>query len=73
MSKKNAKKAIKMIAKKQGISKRMARAEMINAIKTAKENASLETQIYFNKSFGNATPTPEEFISKISSIIVEKL
>lgn len=62
-------KIFKRIAREEGISVEEVRNEMQYAIDEMMEENSLEAQVLRKKLFGNATPTPEEFITKVSEEI----
>ena len=57
---------IEMVAKQQGVSKAEVRREMEFAIADARDNPDPEAQACFTELFGNRTPTPEEFMKKVS-------
>lgn len=59
---------IEMVAKQHGVSKAEVRREMELAIESARENPDPDAQAYFTELFGDRTPTPEEFIKKVSKI-----
>lgn len=59
---------IEMVAKQHGVSKAEVMREMELAIESARENPDPDAQAYFTELFGDRTPTPEEFIKKVSKI-----
>lgn len=59
---------IEMVAKQHGVSKAEVRREMELAIADAKDNPDPDAQAYFMELFGDRTPTPEEFIKKVSKV-----
>lgn len=59
---------IEMVAKEHGVSKAEVRREMERAIADARDNSESDAQAYFKELFGDRTPTPEEFIKKVSKI-----
>lgn len=64
--KKNSKELIKQVAKLHGCSVAEIRKEMQLAIEEARNNDDPDKQAEFQRLFGDKTPTPEEFICKIS-------
>lgn len=64
--KKDSKELIKQVAKIHGCSIKEVREEMQLAIEEARNNDDPDKQAEFQRFFGNRTPTPEEFICKIS-------
>lgn len=63
---------IEMVAKQHGVSKAEVRREMEFAIESARDNPDPEAQEYFTELFGDRTPTPEEFIQKVSKVASKK-
>lgn len=63
---------IEMVAKQHGVSKAEVRREMELAIADARNNPDPDAQAYFAKLFGDRTPTPEEFIKKVSRVASKK-
>lgn len=59
---------IKMVAKQHGVSKAEVRREMELAIADARDNPDPDAQAYFTELFGDRTPTPEEFMKKVSKV-----
>lgn len=68
-NKPNMNKIFKSIAREEGISVEEVRNEMQYAIDSMMKENDLEAQVLRKKLFGNATPTPEEFITKVSEEI----
>lgn len=66
LRKKNMKNILEMVAQQEGVSVDEVRQEMELAIEEARNNPDPEKQANFKKMFGNSTPTPEEFISKVT-------
>lgn len=64
--KRDTKDLLKTIARNNGISVAEVRAEMQATIKDARNNPDPEKQAEFRKYFGDRTPTPEEFIYKMT-------
>ena len=64
--KRDTKDLLKTIARTHGISVAEVRVTMQATIDEARNNPDPEKQAEFKKYFGNSTPTPEEFICKIS-------
>lgn len=71
LRKKNMKNILEMVAQQEGVSVDEVRTEMELAIEAARNNPDPEKQANFKKMFGNSTPTPEEFISKIAKSTVK--
>ena len=63
---KTSKELIKQVAKLHGCSGAEIRKEMQLAIEEARNNDDPDKQAEFQRLFGDKTPTPEEFICKIS-------
>ncbi|SHK78594.1 hypothetical protein [Hespellia stercorisuis] len=57
---------LEAVAKQHGVSVAEVRREMELSIAEAKNNPDPEKQAEFKRLFGDKTPTPEEFIMKIS-------
>ncbi|MDD3279143.1 MAG: hypothetical protein PHG16_09745 [Lachnospiraceae bacterium] len=57
---------LETVAKQHGVSVAEVRREMELSIAEAKNNPDTAKQAEFKKLFGDKTPTPEEFIMKIS-------
>lgn len=57
---------IKKIAKSQGISMRELRQRYSEQIENMKYSDDPDQQALYRKLFGNRTPSPEEFISKMT-------
>lgn len=64
--KKDSKELIKQLAKIHGCSVKEVREEMQCAIEEARNNDDPDKQAEFQRLFGDRTPSPEEFICKIS-------
>lgn len=64
--KKDTKGLLKVVARAHGISVAEVRAEMQATIEEARNSPDPEKQAEFKKYFGNRTPTPEEFIYKMT-------
>lgn len=64
---------IKTIARQKGISVAKVREEMKLSIEMARNNPDPEKQAEFRKHFGDRTPTPEEFIEKITKKVSRKV
>lgn len=64
--KKNSKELIKQVAKLHGCSVAEIKKEMQLAIEEARNSDDSDKQAEFQRLFGDKTPTPEEFICKIS-------
>lgn len=70
---KDTKHYIKAVARQRGISVAQVRAEMQEAIETARNNPDPEKQAEFRKYFGDRTPTPEEFIATVTKKLSGKM
>lgn len=64
---------IKTIARQKGISVAEVREEMQLSIEMACNNPDPEKQAEFRKYFGDRTPTPEEFIEKMTKKVSRKV
>ena len=65
-TKRDSRKILKQVARLRGISVSEVREELEIAIEEARNNPDPDAQAEFHRLFGNKTPTPEEFICKIS-------
>lgn len=65
--KKNIHLIFEQIAISEGVSVADIRREMMISIEDARNNPDPNVQAEFTKLFGNATPTPEEFVLKASA------
>lgn len=57
---------IKAVARQHGVSEAEVRKEMELAIAQAYDNPDPHAQALYRKLFGDRTPTPEEFIEKVT-------
>ena len=65
---------MKKIAKQNNVSKQEVRAEIMAAIKAARENPDPHVKTKWESIFPDGNePTPEEFISTISNMVSAKL
>lgn len=64
---------IKAIARQKGISVAEVRNEMQLSIEMARNNPDPEKRAEFTKYFGDRTPTPEEFIEKMTKKVSRKV
>lgn len=67
--KKDSKELIKQVAKLHGCSVSEIRKEIQFAIEEARNDNDPDKQAEFQRLFGNRTPTPEEFICKVSKTL----
>lgn len=58
--------SLKILAKQRGISVKELKAEIEETIEEARTSDDPEQQQLYQKIFGKKTPTPEEFIYKLS-------
>ena len=58
--------SLKILAKQRGISVKELKIEIEETIEEARTSDDPEQQRLYQKVFGNKTPTPEEFIYKLS-------
>ncbi len=63
---------IREIAAQEGISEEECRKEMEKVIFEARNNPDPKAQKKFDELFDGRLPTPEEFILKVSQLILEK-
>lgn len=66
LKRKDANLIYKSIAKAEGVSVAQVKQDMVEAISEAKNSPDLEVRAKFKKLFGSRTPTPEEFVLKMS-------
>lgn len=66
LKKRDANHIYKSIAKAEGVSVSQIKQEMTEAIEQAKNSDDLEIRAKFKKLFGDRTPTPEEFVLKMT-------
>lgn len=66
LKKRDSKAIFKAIARQEGVSVAEVIGEMEFSIEDAKNNPDPEKQAEFKKLFGDRTPTPEEFIYKVT-------
>ncbi len=64
---------IKTIARQKGISVAEVREEMQQSIEMARNNPDPEKQAEFRKIFGDRTPTPEEFVAKMTKKVSKRM
>ena len=65
-NKRDSKKMLKEVARLRGLSVSQVRGQIQDAITGARNSNDPDQQAEFQRLFGNSTPTPEEFICKVS-------
>lgn len=66
LKKRDANYIYKAIAKAEGVSVKEVKRDMVEAIEQARNSSDPEIQAKFHQLFGRKTPTPEEFVLRMS-------